>query len=132
MKGNVLRLAVALITGGCASAHEPTAEVDGYFRIAIPEGCYGHEGDHNIQLASEFEHLLVDLLKTAPSDAMCWHEHSDGGLLVEIGDECGPHREAEFLRVTGSWMLKDEHEVPLVLCEPAIERSSALEVVRSH
>jgi hypothetical protein len=42
---------------------------------------------------------------------MCWHERWDGTLVVTIGSECGPHREAEFQRRATRWALKDERDV---------------------
>jgi hypothetical protein len=102
-----------LALAGCASARPPTLEVDGYVRIPIPAGCYGSGGarDHNVLLSPELHGELIRLLRDPPIDVMCWHERPDGTLLVTIGSECGPHREAEFQRLAATWVLKGEQNI---------------------
>jgi len=104
-------LALALTLAACASGRVPTLEVNGYSRVPIPRGCYRSQGEHNVQLTPELEIKLVGLLRGPPGNDMCWHERRDATLLVTIGSECGPHREAEFQRQATMWTLKIERDV---------------------
>jgi hypothetical protein len=113
----VLSAITSLALIGCASAPAPSRALDGYRRIAIPPGCYGHESDRNVQLASELEARLLGLLQDRGSGVHCWHERENGSLLLTIDDECGPHREVEFQRLAGNWALASERDVPLVICD---------------
>src|SRR4051794_27358604 len=108
MQRIVACLAVAFELVGCAAARAPTLAVDGYARIPIPVGCYGSKSDHNVQLAPELYRQLVGLLRDPPGGAMCWQVRRDGTLLVTIGPGCGLHREAEFQRLSATWILREE------------------------
>ena len=124
-----LYLPLALALASCASIRAPTLEVDGYARIPIPPGCYGSQSEHNAQLTPELDHELVGLLRDLPSDILCWHERWDGTLVVTIGSECGPHREAEFQRRATRWALKDERNVVgecFIPCGDAAGKSCAI------
>ena len=108
MQRVVICLLVALVSGGCAATRPPTFAVDGYQRIPIPVGCYGGKGEHNVELAPELYSQLIGLLRDPPNDATCWHMRRDGTLLVTIGPGCGLHREAEFQKLSGAWILTVE------------------------
>jgi len=117
-----------LALAGCASG-PPSLAANGYERVAIPQGCYGHGApkEYNVRLNSELEQQLVDLLPHKSSAARCWYEHEDGSLVLTIGDGCSPHQEAIFERLgtmtlnqqppVNMWSLEHFKDVPIVLCD---------------
>lgn len=106
-----------LALGGCVLAPEPNLNADGYHRVPIPSGCYGHELDRNVQLTIALEQSLLSLLQESEGAGKCWYERGDGSLLLTIDDECGPHQEVEFRRVYENWTVVEERDVPVVTCD---------------
>jgi hypothetical protein len=93
---------------------------DGYDRVQTPAGCYSHteSRDRNVRLSPELEGELNSLLGDGGlSDVRCWYEQPDSGLLLTIGDECGPHQAATFQRVGKVWTLRQKRDVPIGLCD---------------
>jgi hypothetical protein len=112
-------LAAFLVAGGCSAVGAPTLEANGYRRVPTPPGCLEHVGgaDRNIELAANLEEELLALIGGSGSrDLRCWYEQGARTLLVIVGDECGPHREAMF-ELGSVWAVTKTEEVRLVICD---------------
>jgi hypothetical protein len=113
-------LLLVIAVSACASRASPTLNVEGYERVRIPPGCYGHivEQEHNIRLTPELERELLEQADPRSTDRyICWYETPTSLVKVTLGNECSEYREVVFSRTDGQWAAISRRDVPLVLCD---------------
>ena len=113
-------LLLVIATSACASRASPSLNVEGYERVCILPGCYGHvdEQEHNLRLSPDLERQLLEAADARSTDQyICWYETPSSQLKVTLGDECSEYREVVFSRKAGQWIVASRRNVPLVLCD---------------
>lgn len=111
-------LAVATLSA-CASTRDPSIAVEGYERIPVPPGCYGHtsEKEHNLRLSPELERRLLATTAPHPSTGQaCWYETRNHRVKLTFGDECLEYQEFVLERTEDRWLVVSHNEVPFVMC----------------